>query len=244
MRHDRDSNGAPSGITSSQLAILKKTVLFRELSEDALLELLKEARIRKYKENQNLFWEGDDGTKVFVILSGQIAIERFAPDGATQVVAVRGAGQVIGEIALFHPEGRSADARTTMDSEILALDGDWLMTKIRQTPDLALGMLTLLASKLRESIDARVNQKLKVSQRLAIAIVHEFRVNGRKNEAGDWELNHRVTQTEWGSRIGATREHVNRALKELAEMGLLEIESGSVVVTDRDGLKEFAFPPR
>jgi CRP/FNR family transcriptional regulator len=74
-----------------------------------------------------------------------------------------------------------------------------------------------------------------VKSRLAKLLLSEA---GRAGQArtGAIERSQMVTQTEMAARLGTVREMVGRALRELADEGLISIDRRRIVILDQDGL--------
>ena len=67
------------------------------------------------------FAEGDEGQELFVILDGEVSIEKGAPP---QVVATLGPGTVFGEMNFLVGDRRTATARALRDCRLLAFSRD------------------------------------------------------------------------------------------------------------------------
>src|SRR5438067_4965617 len=70
--------------------------------------LVKSGRRRSFRRGDRLCREGDRSTTVLVLLTGHVRILTLAPDGREVVVGVRGAGDVVGDIAAVDHRPRSA----------------------------------------------------------------------------------------------------------------------------------------
>jgi CRP-like cAMP-binding protein len=55
-------------------------------------------------------------------------------------------------------------------------------------------------------------------------------------------VHHDLTQAELGALTGLSRETVSKVLADLAGQGLLEVGSGTIVVTDEDALRRYVGP--
>jgi CRP/FNR family transcriptional regulator len=99
---------------------------------------------------------------------------------------------------------------------------------LKRHPDLALAMLSEMAGELRELV--RLVEDLafrSVRARLARQLLAEA-------AEGSAELTHQ----ELAERAGTVREMAGRALRRLAEDGLVRLERGRVIVLDAEGLEQ------
>lgn len=99
---------------------LRAVPLFAKLSEDDLERVEQRSEIARLEPGHVLFHEGEAGESAFVITAGEIEI--IKKSGNREVLlAVRGPGEVIGEMALLQDAPRSATARATSDVELIRI---------------------------------------------------------------------------------------------------------------------------
>ena len=98
-----------------------------------------------------LFSEGDAGDQAYLILSGEIEIwiER---DGKETVLARRGAGDLIGEMALLDNGDRSASARVSRPAEVVAISKRQLEQRLADTDPFLRMVLSVVISRYRETL--------------------------------------------------------------------------------------------
>ena len=219
---------------------LKTCDMFAEAAEETLCSVSKIARVRGYKSGDTLFWENDPNGTLYLVCTGQIAIERFSDDGKTVSITTRDPGEVIGEVSLFEDVPRTADARVSMDSKVAIIDGPQILKLIREDSGLAMGVIRLLARKLHESVDRKMVQFWKVQRRLAVLIVDLAKKGYSKVDGVGLVLEQNLTQEEMATMVNCTREHVNRALKQLKDDGILDFQGRNLVVRDPKSLKAMA----
>lgn len=99
---------------------LRAVPLFAKLEEDDLCRLEERSEALRLPAGQELFAEGQPGQRAFVIHTGEIEIVKRTGDREV-LLAVRKAGEVIGEMALLQDAPRSATARARTDAELIAI---------------------------------------------------------------------------------------------------------------------------
>ncbi len=97
-----------------------------------------------YPAGTVIFEEGAHATAMYVVKSGEVAIEV----GGKQIETLR-AGDILGEMALLGSEARSATARTIVDSELVAVTASRFEFLVQQTPFFALDVMRIMAQRLR-----------------------------------------------------------------------------------------------
>src|SRR5688572_21435418 len=71
-------------------------------------KLTKAGRRRSYRRGEVLMTEGDPVRYVGALLQGRVKVSRVDVDGNTTVFAVRGPGELLGEIGVLSRDRRSA----------------------------------------------------------------------------------------------------------------------------------------
>jgi CRP/FNR family transcriptional regulator, cyclic AMP receptor protein len=86
---------------------------------------------------------------MYVIVDGEVQVVRGG-NGDQQVLARRGPGDFVGEMAIIDAEPRLASLVTGSDARLLAIDGETFKAIIRERPEVSLAMLKSLSKRLRE----------------------------------------------------------------------------------------------
>jgi len=91
-----------------------------------------------------LFSQGDSASELFVVVSGQVRVER---DG--RLLAVRGPGEFFGEIALVSEGTRTATATLETDCRLFVLGHRDFHSLMDEFPSLKMRVLETLAMRVR-----------------------------------------------------------------------------------------------
>jgi CRP-like cAMP-binding protein len=105
--------------------ILYEVSLFQDIKHlpEALLALQKIMKPQKYSKGHILITQGDAGHEFYVLLKGQVNIEKVTPEGDRYKVAVLSGDHhaAFGEGGLIEGEARSATVTCDTDVECLVL---------------------------------------------------------------------------------------------------------------------------
>lgn len=129
--------------------------------------LLAETVQRRLPRHSWLFHEGDRTDDVYLIVSGLIKLIKTAADGAEAVLAIRGAGDVVGELSAIDARPRLVSAVTMTNSSVLSIGRDRFVEVMHDRPGLTFVLLSNLSGQLR-SVSL---QALAISSGDAIALV-------------------------------------------------------------------------
>jgi sigma-B regulation protein RsbU (phosphoserine phosphatase) len=150
-----------------ELSLLQKVPLFSSLSPagiEALTELLRE---KIYPLQTVLFEEGDHGDCFYVVETGEITIIKAMGTPQERVLAVRGAGEFIGEMGLLSRVGtRTASARVEAGSRLLEMRRADFEVFLHRVPAVAYEMLVVLSDRLNEAHNTSIRDLTEKNRQL------------------------------------------------------------------------------
>lgn len=153
---------------------LRKVPLFADMPEhdlDTLCHLVEEHELAA---GEVLFSEGSVGEMAYVIEEGELDILKMT-DGREVLLAVRGRGEVIGEIALLVSMPRTATVRARTDVKLLAISQEQLERLLNGSPSAAKAMLfTTLARVQSMMTTLRQSEKMAQLGTLTAGVAHEL----------------------------------------------------------------------
>jgi CRP/FNR family cyclic AMP-dependent transcriptional regulator len=217
--------------------LIKQIPLFRSLRKednDRIVALLKRLQLKK---GDVLFREGDDGTALYIILTGKIKIVRQSKLGDEVILAVLTAGDLVGEMALLDGLQRSADAIVLEDAQLYVLNRKDFLSFVMQNESAVKAILASLTKRLRKADDFLEDIFfLSLPSRLTKKLVELAEIDGQsRKKSGEIELC--LTQKELASMVGACRESINKELRILREKGMVQLTGNSIIIPDLELIK-------
>jgi CRP-like cAMP-binding protein len=103
----------------------------------------------RYAAGDVIFAEGDKGDAMYVVRSGEVAIERRG-----HVMETLGGGGIFGEMALIDGSPRSATVRARTDCEVAPINEKSFLFLVHETPYFAIAVMRTLADRLRRMDEA------------------------------------------------------------------------------------------
>ncbi len=128
--------------------LLRKIPLFKGFAVDELERLAAVVEERYLQAGEILFLQGDEGHESYMILKGELEVLTYL-DGVEMRLQVRGAGELIGEMALIDNSPRSATVRAISDSHVAIFNEESFYTLLLNNSTLAVEMLRRGTSSLR-----------------------------------------------------------------------------------------------
>jgi CRP/FNR family transcriptional regulator/CRP/FNR family cyclic AMP-dependent transcriptional regulator len=219
-----------------------RSPLLARIDADDLKALARVAIRRSFAAGEIMFLRDEPGDGMFAIVSGRVRVfvEGGSGSSGDVTIAIRGQGEVLGEMSLLDGMARSASARAIDSVTALYVSkqsfDDWLAPR----PAAARAMLEALARRLREATDqvaeiALLSVEARVARHLWLVFV-DAAMEGEPQPGASL----RVNQTRLASSIGVTRESVNKHLARLKQANVIDVTNGRVTLRDPQALQAAA----
>jgi CRP-like cAMP-binding protein len=211
--------------------LLDKCVLFKALNEQERRDLAAHAQSRTFAPNEPIFHVGDPESSMMGVMVGTVRISLPGPKDKHLILADLAAGEFFGEIALLDGKPRSASAAALTKCELLVLERRDFLTFLERSPTASLNLMRLLCERIRGA-DERISETvfLNLSVRLARTLL-------RYPAPGHGSPKLRLSQQELAEMVGATREHVNRCLREWQRLVILQLKNRWIIILKPEALR-------
>ena len=197
--------------------MLAKERLFAGVRAAELEALRPAGGLRACPTDAHVFREGDPGSHLYLVTSGQVKIVKVSEGGGEIVFAIVGAGELFGELSLFEAEGeRSADAIALEPTDCALLARDPIHAFLLGPPTLLLRMISSLVGYIQRKDRAMAEVAfLDIPGRVAQRLVDLAESRGERVGEGV-VIRIPLSQRTLAGMVGASRENVNRALQRFA----------------------------
>jgi CRP/FNR family transcriptional regulator, cyclic AMP receptor protein len=206
--------------------MLKNIPLFAGLSEDDL-KLVGDMAIEKsYPKNAVVITEGEQGDSLFAVMSGRVKVFIGDEEGREIILKMLGPGDVFGEMSVIDRQPRSASVSTLEPCVFRVLSHSSFEVCLERAPRIAIGVMNALAKRLRDA-DRKISTLalMDVYGRVAHTLLElAVQTNGKL------QVGQKLSQQDIANMVGASREMVNRILKDLSERGYITVESKSITI--------------
>ncbi|WP_322761292.1 Crp/Fnr family transcriptional regulator [Frankia sp. Cr2] len=198
--------------------------------------------IRTYRNGDVLLQEGDRADRTMMIRSGRVKIVTVAESGYETLLAHRGPGDLIGEMAVIDGETRSASVVALEDVTVAVVSAEVFRAFIADHPEVARAMVGSIAQRLRES-DRRRSElgAYPTAIRLARHLLELAQRHGQTQPDGGVMITLRPTHHDLAAAIGASRESVGRELSVFRSQGMISNRGRTIVVSKVEELRAFAY---
>jgi CRP/FNR family transcriptional regulator, cyclic AMP receptor protein len=207
--------------------------LFASLPGSLQTELRTKAIRRGFASGQFLHHRGDAADGFWIVEAGQVKCGHQDAQGNMHVLFILGPGDSFGELACLGQFERVLDIEALGNVEMLWVSEKIFSEVLGRSPEIARGMLKILAKQLQEALDnLLVFRNMPAPKRLAQRLL-AF--------AGDRQspVKLAIRQQELAELIGVSRMTIASALAELEGEGLVSRHYRHIVVEDVAALRRW-----
>ncbi len=217
------------GATSTH-SDLRTINLFQHLSPRELAEVEGLLQQRTFAAGTTLISAQQPGEVVYLILNGTVKIHMEQLDGSDVVIAMLGAGDVVGEMSLLDSAGRSASVVTQEESTLAWMQRAAFQHCLNTIPTMAANLVRTLTGRLRmANAQIQALATLDVSGRVARQLLAFAERYGIAMEAATL-IPMRLTQSDLAALVGASRERVNQAIVGYKQQGVISINQRFYII--------------
>ncbi len=218
-----------SAIGDRTMAI-KAVPFFTQLSDRELDVIRAVASEKTYPKNAVVLTEGEMGDSLYMIQSGKVKVFIGDEEGREIILKILGPGAFFGEMSMIDKQPRSASVTTIEGSTFQVLTHAAFEKCVEQEPRIGNMVMQILAQRVREA-DRKIGTLalMDVYGRVASTLLELSVYSNGKLVVGE-----KLSQQELANMVGASREMVNRILKDLTDRGFISVESKSITIINRE----------
>ena len=201
---------------------------------DGLSEFQKiiEGRVsRMFKKGQIIYYEGDHGKGLYLIIKGKIKTIKLSQDGRELMTGLHSAGAYIGISAVLSGEAYTDTATAVEDSQICLIPIEQMELILSQYPEVARKFITLLSHDNREK-EAQLLQLAYHSVRKKMAGTILRLLNQNVHEQKSFS----ISREDLAAMACMATETVSRTLSDFKEEKLIDRNGANIIVLNLDGL--------
>lgn len=188
-----------------------------------LKKVIVERKTRHFKKNQVIYYDGDRGNGLYLVINGKVKTIKLAQDGRELMTGMYTNDDYLGVHALLSNEPFSDTATALEDTVLCLIPKEQLDELLNQYPDVAREFIKLLSNDIREKEDQLLQLAYhSVRKRMADAIV---RLSRQQSGSAD---DIKISREDLAAMAGMATETVSRTLSDFKDEGLIE-KKGSII---------------
>jgi CRP/FNR family transcriptional regulator, cyclic AMP receptor protein len=187
---------------------------------------------------ETLFHQRDAGDGCYWLQRGVVTVSIASANAGQRILAILGAGAIVGELAMIDGLPRSATVQAARDCVLTFVSRAAFTEMVQRHPELYRDIAMTLAARLRQSDEDMVASSfLTVRARVARALLVFASHLGEDAGFGRILIRHKVTQSDLAAMAGVARESVSRTLGVWSRQKIIERVSRTGYVVRETKLK-------
>ena len=188
-------------------------------SQDLLGRVGTQKTTREYRNNEEIYSQGDAANAMFYVESGHVKLTVASKGGKKAVLAILGKGDFFGENCLLKNSRRTTTATSLQLSTVDCVKRSTLNDIIQREPAFSALFVLDLLSRIERVEEDFTDQLLNPSERRLARLLLRLSHFGQSTGAGTATLH--VSQGTLAEMVGTTRSRVSHFMNRFREMGLI-----------------------
>ncbi|MBI4532984.1 MAG: Crp/Fnr family transcriptional regulator [Candidatus Melainabacteria bacterium] len=228
--------------TGQKLFSLKQAEIFESFNPVELARLLGIVEEMELPKHHVLFAPGTPCNSIYFIEQGRVRLTRLSGEGKSVILALLGAGDLIGEAAWLAGEHDSY-AETVEDTRLFQISREAFENLIRENPEFALSLIHVVGVQLSQA-QARIEDLVfrPVPSRVARLLLSLAENHGKVTPNGI-RVEFKLTHQEIANLVGSSRVTVTQVLNRFRSCRWIDIESKRVTIYNSDALEDLVQQP-
>ena len=213
---------------TKNINLIRSTALIKFLSDEDILTNVKNGKFKvtSYKKSSVVHFDGETCSKLEIILSGRVAVDRIDESGNLLTISEFYKNDILGGNLLFSKNPYyPMTVLTKLPTDILEIDREalfelfcnnaiFLRTYLELTSDRAF----ILGDKIKHYINKTIRE----------SIMNYLNYESKKQNSNHIKLN--ITKKALAERIGAQRTSLSRELAKMRKDGLILFDTDSITL--------------
>jgi CRP-like cAMP-binding protein len=193
---------------------------------DELKKIIADRKVKQVRKKQIIYYESDNVTGIYLILSGRVKAVKLSEDGRELVTGMYGPDEYLGIQAMLSGDHYNETAEAVDDTTICLLPKDVVKQLLDTYTDIGQKFIRLLSSNLIEKEEQLLQLAYhSVRKRMAEILI---RLAKQQNASESSEVQIRISREDLASMAGMATETVSRTLSDFKDEGIIE-KKGSVI---------------
>ena len=209
---------------------IKQISIFQDLATTELESLVLHSCLREYQKNELVMQEGDRlPQQLHALISGRLEIKKTAANGKETVVRLIPPGELFAAPAMFGNGISPATVISPVESQVLTIDREALLTTISHAPEISLRILEVFNQRLQQlhnTVHGLISERAIV--RLVRLIQYYRERDGVESTPEGDRLNIKLPYYQIARSIGITYEECVRLFKKLK--GIVNYKRGGTII--------------
>jgi len=225
---------------------VRKLTIISDLEGLDLLDFQYNVIKHEMKSGQLIYTEGDNCTELYIVMRGRVKIYYENSEGKEQIVDILDPGSVFGNISLSPDKKCDVSAVCYESGMYCSIPLEYYQKLVKEKPQIALKLLSVLESKLSKSRKMIRDLSLKKArQRLASIIIQiaedqSTAITSNKADKKEVIINLPLTIQTLAYMSGLTQETASRIMSEFKKNKIVSLKSRKLKILNYNDLLDIS----
>jgi CRP/FNR family cyclic AMP-dependent transcriptional regulator len=215
---------------------LRKIPLLSELTDEEMLKVRADIRIRHYAKRDVVLQKGATGDSLLFLVQGQLQVVDITEDGRAIGLRMLAPGDFFGEIAVINGTMRSASVVATTPVLVALLPRATALHLFSHSPSVANQMLRFLAAKVQRDSEFRALLSIHNTAKR----IYSFLELVKEKKDDEDVVENLPTHQDIANMINTSRETVTRTLLALTQQGIIKKGTHRLIIINPEALQKLA----
>ena len=220
------------------LETLKKSGLFRTLSDEELKDISVLFEQASFKQNETIFHEGDPSDRFYLVAEGNVKIVKHTVMGKDIILEIMPAGDIFGGVAVLDKKPYPASAQAMENAHVIYMNRVDLIKVMEEYPVLKLEIVKYFSDKLRDAHEMLKNIATERVERRIASLLLKLSEKVGIDAHGLRKIDFSLTRQEISEMVGTTVETCIRTMSKFQKQGMIR-SSESRIMIDVTALRKF-----
>lgn len=214
---------------------LRGLTFFAGLPDSTIQSFVQKGRLCRYSKKRNVFMQGDEADRLFVVLSGWVKLYRETTEGDEAVIALFTRGDVFGEAAIFGQAGYPFSAEAAEETRILEIPSHVLRGQAIENHEVMARVMNSMSREMRNlQMENEHLALMSAPQRVGCLLLQLS--SGMIGKGGTFSFPYDKSLA--AARLGMKAETFSRALSQLKDVGV-EVNGPEVTIDSFSALVDY-----
>jgi CRP/FNR family transcriptional regulator len=204
--------------------------MFSKLREEEFEAISNLFNLKKYKNNETIFLEGDSSDNFYLVASGSVKVLKHTVMGKDIILEMMSPGDVFGGVAVLDKKPYPASAEAMEAASVIKISRPDLLKIMEEYPVLKLEIVKYFSDKLRDAHEMLKNIATeRVERRIASLLLKLSEKVGV--EDGEFiRIDFPLTRQEIAEMVGTTVETCIRTMSKFQKDGLVKSSNHKIMI--------------
>ncbi|HRI19870.1 MAG TPA: response regulator [Panacibacter sp.] len=198
-----------------------------------------ERDVYEYKKKHLLYSENQRPKVVYFVVSGKIKIYKTSDDGKELITVINGPGDFFGYTAILEETSYKENAQALEDSTLMLIPREDFLELITKDTAIAKQFIAIITKNIIEKEEALLNLAYNsLRKKVAYGL---SQLSDKYREPGKEKITMNISRENLAQTVGVATESLIRTLADFKSEGLIDIQTGKVILLDEKKLKNLLY---